>query len=132
MHVPLKEKIGYAMGDVASNFYWRVFDVFLFIFYGYIFYDVLQLVVYYFFSLFWYMIQLELANDLLTHSFHTKLHDSAHLKNPFLNQWSFFYPTAPNLRYQVPKGRWRSTQSKGNYLALGNNWELGKKYPNFI
>lgn len=29
----LKEKIGYAMGDVASNFYWRVFDVFLFIFY---------------------------------------------------------------------------------------------------
>lgn len=33
MHVPLKEKIGYAMGDVASNFYWRVFDVFLFIFY---------------------------------------------------------------------------------------------------
>lgn len=33
MIVPLKEKIGYAMGDVASNFYWRVFDVFLFIFY---------------------------------------------------------------------------------------------------
>ncbi|TRY31756.1 MFS transporter [Aliiglaciecola sp. M165] len=33
MHVPLKEKLGYAMGDVASNFYWRVFDVFLFIFY---------------------------------------------------------------------------------------------------
>ncbi|NKF50031.1 MFS transporter [Shewanella sp. WXL01] len=31
--LPLKEKIGYAMGDVASNFYWRVFDVFLFIFY---------------------------------------------------------------------------------------------------
>lgn len=29
----LKEKCGYAMGDVASNFYWRVFDVFLFIFY---------------------------------------------------------------------------------------------------
>jgi len=29
----LKEKIGYACGDVASNFYWRVFDVFLFIFY---------------------------------------------------------------------------------------------------
>ena len=29
----LKEKVGYAMGDVASNFYWRVFDVFLFIFY---------------------------------------------------------------------------------------------------
>jgi len=31
--VGLKEKLGYAMGDVASNFYWRVFDVFLFIFY---------------------------------------------------------------------------------------------------
>ena len=29
----LKEKIAYASGDVASNFYWRVFDVFLFIFY---------------------------------------------------------------------------------------------------
>ncbi|MDT0595279.1 MFS transporter [Glaciecola petra] len=29
----IKEKIGYAMGDVASNFYWRVFDAFLFIFY---------------------------------------------------------------------------------------------------
>lgn len=29
----LKEKIGYACGDIASNFYWRVFDVFLFIFY---------------------------------------------------------------------------------------------------
>ncbi|MFC3187911.1 MFS transporter [Shewanella intestini] len=29
----LSEKVGYAMGDVASNFYWRVFDVFLFIFY---------------------------------------------------------------------------------------------------
>ncbi|TLU66371.1 MFS transporter [Thalassotalea litorea] len=28
-----KECIGYACGDVASNFYWRVFDVFLFIFY---------------------------------------------------------------------------------------------------
>lgn len=27
------EKAGYAMGDVASNFYWRVFDVFLIIFY---------------------------------------------------------------------------------------------------
>jgi GPH family glycoside/pentoside/hexuronide:cation symporter len=27
------EKVGYAMGDVASNFYWRIFDVFLFIFY---------------------------------------------------------------------------------------------------
>lgn len=29
----MTEKIGYACGDVASNFYWRVFDVFLFIFY---------------------------------------------------------------------------------------------------
>lgn len=29
----LGEKLGYACGDVASNFYWRVFDVFLFIFY---------------------------------------------------------------------------------------------------
>ncbi|WP_158966888.1 MFS transporter [Paraglaciecola sp. L3A3] len=29
----LGEKVSYAMGDVASNFYWRVFDVFLFIFY---------------------------------------------------------------------------------------------------
>lgn len=29
----LKEKVGYTCGDVASNFYWRVFDVFLFIFY---------------------------------------------------------------------------------------------------
>jgi len=29
----IKEKIGYAAGDVASNFYWRIFDVFLFIFY---------------------------------------------------------------------------------------------------
>ena len=29
----LLEKIGYACGDVASNFYWRMFDVFLFIFY---------------------------------------------------------------------------------------------------
>lgn len=28
-----KEKVGYACGDVASNFYWRLFDVFLFIFY---------------------------------------------------------------------------------------------------
>ena len=33
MILSLKEKIGYACGDVASNFYWRVFDVFLFIFY---------------------------------------------------------------------------------------------------
>lgn len=33
----LKEKVGYACGDVASNFYWRVFDVFLFIFYTDIF-----------------------------------------------------------------------------------------------
>ncbi|GLS83517.1 MFS transporter [Paraferrimonas haliotis] len=29
----MKEKLGYACGDVASNIYWRVFDVFLFIFY---------------------------------------------------------------------------------------------------
>lgn len=29
----IHEKLGYACGDVASNFYWRVFDVFLFIFY---------------------------------------------------------------------------------------------------
>ena len=29
----VREKVGYACGDVASNFYWRVFDVFLFIFY---------------------------------------------------------------------------------------------------
>ncbi len=29
----LSEKLGYACGDVASNFYWRMFDVFLFIFY---------------------------------------------------------------------------------------------------
>lgn len=29
----LKEKVSYACGDVGSNFYWRVFDVFLFIFY---------------------------------------------------------------------------------------------------
>lgn len=28
-----KEKVGYALGDMASNFYWRVFDLFLFIFY---------------------------------------------------------------------------------------------------
>ena len=33
MNLSLKEKVGYACGDVASNFYWRVFDVFLFIFY---------------------------------------------------------------------------------------------------
>ncbi len=29
----LKEKLGYACGDGASNFYWRTFDLFLFIFY---------------------------------------------------------------------------------------------------
>ncbi len=29
----LSEKVGYAVGDVASNFYWRVFDLFLLIFY---------------------------------------------------------------------------------------------------
>lgn len=28
-----REKVGYAAGDMASNFYWRVFDLFLFIFY---------------------------------------------------------------------------------------------------
>jgi len=33
MILKLKEKMGYASGDIASNFYWRVFDVFLFIFY---------------------------------------------------------------------------------------------------
>ena len=33
MALSIKEKVGYACGDVASNFYWRVFDVFLFIFY---------------------------------------------------------------------------------------------------
>ncbi|MFC3122709.1 MFS transporter [Agaribacter flavus] len=33
MKLSLKEKAGYACGDIASNFYWRVFDVFLFIFY---------------------------------------------------------------------------------------------------
>lgn len=31
--LPLREKVSYACGDIASNFYWRVFDVFLFIFY---------------------------------------------------------------------------------------------------
>lgn len=29
----LKEKMGYACGDAASNFYWRTFDLFLFMFY---------------------------------------------------------------------------------------------------
>ena len=29
----VKEKVAYALGDVASNFYWRLFDAFLFIFY---------------------------------------------------------------------------------------------------
>jgi len=33
MNLQFKEKLGYACGDIASNFYWRVFDVFLFIFY---------------------------------------------------------------------------------------------------
>lgn len=33
MKLSLGEKLGYACGDVASNFYWRIFDVFLFIFY---------------------------------------------------------------------------------------------------
>ena len=36
-HLTLKEKIGYALGDSASNFYWRIFDLFLFIFYTDIF-----------------------------------------------------------------------------------------------
>ncbi|QLE86296.1 MULTISPECIES: MFS transporter [Shewanella] len=31
--ISFKEKAGYALGDMASNFYWRVFDLFLFIFY---------------------------------------------------------------------------------------------------
>ena len=29
----IKEKVAYALGDTASNFYWRLFDVFLFYFY---------------------------------------------------------------------------------------------------
>ncbi|GEA12658.1 MFS transporter [Alteromonas sp. KUL49] len=29
----VKEKVAYALGDTASNLYWRLFDVFLFIFY---------------------------------------------------------------------------------------------------
>ncbi|MCC2606714.1 MFS transporter [Planctobacterium marinum] len=33
MMLPIREKVGYAMGDVASNFYWRVLDLFLLIFY---------------------------------------------------------------------------------------------------
>ena len=37
IQLSLNEKLGYACGDVASNFYWRVFDVFLFIFYTDIF-----------------------------------------------------------------------------------------------
>lgn len=32
-NVSWKEKVGYSLGDMASNFYWRVFDLFLFIFY---------------------------------------------------------------------------------------------------
>jgi GPH family glycoside/pentoside/hexuronide:cation symporter len=31
--LPLREKIGYALGDTASNFYWKSFEFFLFIFY---------------------------------------------------------------------------------------------------
>ncbi len=31
--VALKEKIGYALGDTASNFYWKTFEFFLLIFY---------------------------------------------------------------------------------------------------
>ena len=33
MQLSLREKVGYAMGDVASNFYWRILDLFLLIFY---------------------------------------------------------------------------------------------------
>lgn len=33
INLSMKEKMGYACGDMASNFYWRLFDVFLFIFY---------------------------------------------------------------------------------------------------
>ncbi|MFD2166646.1 MFS transporter [Thalassotalea euphylliae] len=31
--ISVSEKVGYAFGDVASNFYWRIIDVFLLIFY---------------------------------------------------------------------------------------------------
>lgn len=31
--LPFTEKVAYALGDTASNLYWRLFDVFLFIFY---------------------------------------------------------------------------------------------------
>ena len=33
VRLPVYEKIAYALGDTASNLYWRLFDVFLFIFY---------------------------------------------------------------------------------------------------
>ena len=33
----IKEKVGYALGDTASNFYWAVFSTYLFIFYTDIF-----------------------------------------------------------------------------------------------
>src|SRR6185436_20440920 len=31
--LPWREKIGYALGDTASNFYWKTFEFFLLIFY---------------------------------------------------------------------------------------------------
>jgi GPH family glycoside/pentoside/hexuronide:cation symporter len=33
MKLRLREKVGYALGDTASNFYWKSFEFFLFIFY---------------------------------------------------------------------------------------------------
>jgi GPH family glycoside/pentoside/hexuronide:cation symporter len=30
--ISLKEKIGYSLGDAASNFYWKTFEFFLMIF----------------------------------------------------------------------------------------------------
>ncbi len=32
-HLSVTEKVGYSLGDFASNFYWRVFDTFILIFY---------------------------------------------------------------------------------------------------
>ena len=31
--ISLKEKIGYSLGDAASNFYWKTFEFFVFFFY---------------------------------------------------------------------------------------------------
>src|SRR5262245_14434330 len=31
--VPLREKVGYALGDTASNFFWKVFEFFVVIYY---------------------------------------------------------------------------------------------------